>query len=376
MGKMPAHLRLHERRLEHLSAIRRLFAPLDDPYAGADLENAKRLGAVLWLIVGGIAVLLMPFSPPTEAIGAAGWAITAMLVAICLAGTRRIRAEDTGFDDLLVSSYIGIAGIAVLEWLAGGGPYDQLYLLLFLYSVAVHPPRRAAICLAVGSAAYLAPLAYDQFTLGALASGMSQLLIWWGISVVAIVLMVGVRAQRVRSKEESRLARVDSLTRLGNRRAFEEALERETSRVNRRSVPLSLLLADVNGFKRINDAFGHPFGDDCLRRVAEALKLTVRGEDLCFRWGGDEFAVLLPETSLEGAQEVRERLLATVRAARLGPAATPIEVCCGIACVDGVGSQAQLVEQADADLLLFKRRAQQPVNGENPTTPVEPHAVG
>jgi diguanylate cyclase (GGDEF)-like protein len=375
---MPAHLRLREGRLERLGAIRRLFAPVDDPYAGADLANAKRLGAVLWLIGGAIAVILMPFSPPTAAVGAAGWVIAGVIVATCIAGARRISSSATNFSDLLAAAYIGLADVAILEWLAGGAgaPYDQLYLIIFLYSTVVHPPRRAVLCLAVGSIAFLAPVAYDEFSLTFLAGALTQLLIWWGISLVGMVLMVGVRKQRVRSKEESRLARVDSLTRLGNRRAFEEALEREISRVNRRSVPLSLLLADVNGFKRINDAFGHPFGDDCLRRVAEALKLTVRGEDLCFRWGGDEFAVLLPETSLEGAQEVRERLLATVRAARLGPAATPIEVCCGIACVDGVGSQEQLVEQADADLLLFKRRARQPVNGENPAMPVEPHAIG
>jgi diguanylate cyclase (GGDEF)-like protein len=168
--------------------------------------------------------------------------------------------------------------------------------------------------------------------------------------------MVGVRAQRLRSREESRLARVDSLTRLGNRRAFEEALEREVARVNRHASALSLLIADVNGFKRINDGFGHPFGDDCLRRVAEALRLTVRGEDLCFRWGGDEFAVLLPDTSREGAKEVRERLLETIRVARLGPEVTPIEISCGIACLDGSGSREKLVAEADTDLLISKRR--------------------
>jgi diguanylate cyclase (GGDEF)-like protein len=176
--------------------------------------------------------------------------------------------------------------------------------------------------------------------------------------------MSGVRAQRLRSREESRLARVDSLTRLGNRRAFEEALERETSRVKRHRTSLALLIADVNGFKRINDAFGHPFGDDCLRRVAEALRLTVRTEDLCFRWGGDEFAVLLPDARRDGAEEVRERLRETVRAARLGPAVAPLEICCGIASMDGAGTKEKLVEEADADLLLFKRRTHERSDGD------------
>jgi diguanylate cyclase (GGDEF)-like protein len=356
--KSPAHAHGRSRRFE---ALRAIFARKEDPYAGADLENAKRLGALLWLIGGGIAVVLMPFSPPTDAIGDAGWLVAAVLVAIAVAGARRIRGSATGFDDLLVASYVGLTEIAVIEWLAGGGgaPYDQLYLLLFLYSVAVHPPRRAALCILVGSATFLAPLAYDGFTVAALAGGLTQLLIWWGISLVAMALMVGVRAQRLRSREESLLARVDSLTRLGNRRAFEEALERETSRVNRHRTPLSLLIADVNGFKRINDAFGHPFGDDCLRRVAEALRLTVRREDLCFRWGGDEFAVLLPGTGRDGAAEVRERLRDTVRVARLGPAVAPLEICCGIASMEGAGTKEKLVEEADADLLLFKRQARE-----------------
>jgi diguanylate cyclase (GGDEF)-like protein len=361
-----------EGRLKRLAVIRGLFARKDDPYAGADLENAKRLGALLWLIGGGIAVILMPFSPPTDAIGDAGWAIAAVLVTICIAGAREIRSGVADFDDLLAANYLGLAEIAIIEWLAGGAgaPYDQLYLLLFLYSAAVHPPRRAAVCLAVGSAAFLAPLAYETFSFGALAGALTQLLIWWGIALVTMALMSGVRAQRLRSKEESRLARVDSLTRLGNRRAFEEALEREIARLERRGEPLSLLIADVNGFKRINDAFGHPFGDDCLRRVAEALRLTVRGEDLCFRWGGDEFAVLLPATPREGAAEVRKRLLDTVKAARLGPEATPIEISCGIASLEGSGSGEKLVADADGDLFLFKRGIHEGAEGDPGLAPV------
>jgi diguanylate cyclase (GGDEF)-like protein len=364
-------------KLKRLTLIRGLFVRKEDPYAGADLANAKRLGALLWLIGGGIAVTLMPFSPPTEAVGTAGWLVAAVLVAICVGAAIRVRSDTTGFDELLAASYIGIAEIATIEWLAGGAgaPYDQLYLLLFVYSAAVHPPRRAALCLAIGSLAFLAPLAYDHFSLAALAGGVTQLLIWWGISLVTMALMLGVRAQRLQSKEESRLARVDSLTKLGNRRAFEEALGREVARVNRHSTSLSLLLADVNGFKRINDGYGHPTGDDCLRRVAEALKLTVRREDLCFRWGGDEFAVLLPDTLLGGATEVRERLMNTVRAARLGPAAMPIEVCCGIASIDEVGTPDQLVADADADLLLFKRQGRHQVNGDAHPSPAEPSSV-
>lgn len=92
-----------------------------------------------------------------------------------------------------------------------------------------------------------------------------------------------------------RLTTVDGLTQVNNRRSFDETIEREISRCRRYGRTLSLVLIDVDHFKRINDTFGHLAGDAVLKEVASAIKKRIRKEDLLARYGGEEFAVLTPE---------------------------------------------------------------------------------
>ncbi len=102
-----------------------------------------------------------------------------------------------------------------------------------------------------------------------------------------------------------RLARVDGLTQVANRRYFDEYLEREWTRMIREREPLSLILCDVDFFKRYNDTYGHQAGDDCLVRIAQALeRSTRRPADLVTRYGGEEFAIILPNTDVDGAVQV------------------------------------------------------------------------
>jgi diguanylate cyclase (GGDEF)-like protein len=346
--------------LDRLAVVRQLFAPSDDPYAGADLANAKRLGAVLCLMAAGITVVLLPFTPPTRAVGDAGWLVVAALALGSFGAVKRFMGDATSFRRLLVACYTGIAAIGLMQWLAGGhtAPYEQLYLLAFICCAATHPPRLAAICIGAGSLALLLPLSYDYFAYGALVSDLTQLLIWWGMCLVTMILMNGVRATRLAGQAASREARVDSLTGLGNRRAFEEAVTTEAARADRNGMPVSLLMADLDGFKQINDTYGHTAGDDCLRKVAEAFRLAVRAGDLCFRWGGDEFVALLPGTGLHAAERVRERLEATVRAAGLGPGDEDLTISCGVSQLDEISSADGLVASADMELLLAKRDSQ------------------
>jgi diguanylate cyclase (GGDEF)-like protein len=116
---------------------------------------------------------------------------------------------------------------------------------------------------------------------------------------------------------EALRSRRDRLTGLPNRRAFDERLAVELARAQRYNHPLSLCLLDLDGFKGINDRLGHPAGDEVLRAVAEILK-TSRLADDCFRIGGDEFAILMPETRAEAARIAAERLATDIRDADLG----------------------------------------------------------
>lgn len=103
-------------------------------------------------------------------------------------------------------------------------------------------------------------------------------------------------------------ALLDPLTDLPNRRAFEMALEKEVARAERGGAPFGLVLLDLDHFKRLNDTHGHAYGDEVLKRVARFLVEQVRTQDLVARWGGEEFAILLPATGLKEALEVAERL--------------------------------------------------------------------
>ncbi|MGY6276640.1 diguanylate cyclase domain-containing protein [Methylomonas sp. MgM2] len=110
-----------------------------------------------------------------------------------------------------------------------------------------------------------------------------------------------------------RLASLDGLTEIPNRRAFDNALERQFNQAQRTRTPLSLLILDIDYFKKFNDHYGHPMGDECLRRVASTLmEITHRPEDLVARLGGEEFAILLPNTDSTGATMRAEQYRASV----------------------------------------------------------------
>jgi diguanylate cyclase (GGDEF)-like protein len=112
-----------------------------------------------------------------------------------------------------------------------------------------------------------------------------------------------------------RLAQMDGLTGIANRRRFDEALQAEWARCAHHNLPLSLVLADVDHFKRFNDTFGHGAGDKCLRGVAAIIQENAaRPGDLAARYGGEEFVLLLPLTDHKGAVQVAERLRAQVAA--------------------------------------------------------------
>ena len=102
--------------------------------------------------------------------------------------------------------------------------------------------------------------------------------------------------------------RVDPMTGLANRRYIKEKVEQEYSRAQRHNRTFSIILADIDGFKRINDTYGYNAGDDVLVEIARVFRGCIRHEDVCARWGGEEFLILLPETTLEGALAVAQKI--------------------------------------------------------------------
>jgi diguanylate cyclase (GGDEF)-like protein len=163
-------------------------------------------------------------------------------------------------------------------------------------------------------------------------------------------------ARQHRTVEQQAL--VDSLTGLANRRLCTAALEKELARAQRFDEPLTLVLADIDDFKRINDRWGHPTGDEVLKAFARRLQESVREIDLAGRWGGEEFALLLPGTDLEGGRRLAERIRELVRSQRLAaPDGTPIGVSAsfGVASFPLVPGKSQLVAAADAALYEAKR---------------------
>lgn len=164
----------------------------------------------------------------------------------------------------------------------------------------------------------------------------------------------GLAEARVR-EQLRRVARFDELTGLGNLRLLEERMAVESARLSRYGTPFALVVADLDGLKRINDAHGHLAGSAVLRAVGDALRAEIRETDLAVRYGGDEFVVLLPHTPLGAAQTFAERLLR--RVGELRPEGISISVSIGIGAYDpAVDASLQgLLARTDAAAYRAKR---------------------
>lgn len=156
-------------------------------------------------------------------------------------------------------------------------------------------------------------------------------------------------------------AQVDAITGLHNRQHFQERLDHEISAVRRYGRIVSLLLFDIDHFKRCNDTYGHPFGDRVLQLVAETLVRSTRTTDVCCRYGGDEFVAILPETGLHDAATLAERIRGTIENAALVCRAQTVDatVSCGVSSTSQIANRSavtanQLMEGADGALYRAK----------------------
>lgn len=149
---------------------------------------------------------------------------------------------------------------------------------------------------------------------------------------------------------------VDALTGVKNRAAFDQALRREVELAHRRKSPLSVMLLDVDFFKRINDTHGHSAGDLALRTVARATEESVRSSDIVFRYGGEEFVVLLSGTDTEGAALLAERVREAIERTVIGfLGKDPVTVSLGVASLHPWEDGAALFQRSDEALYQAKR---------------------
>jgi len=188
---------------------------------------------------------------------------------------------------------------------------------------------------------------------------------WWFPLVPISIAMVGASVAMISTNthELRTLSTRDELTRLANRRMFNEQLEREWYRALRSQTSLAIILCDVDYFKVYNDTYGHPQGDECLRQVAKALKQAVlRSSDLVARYGGEEFVLLLPNTDANGALQVGESIRSAIKALKLphtqSQVADIITVSVGVSCViPNIDiAPGSLIKQADLGLYAAKQQ--------------------
>jgi diguanylate cyclase (GGDEF)-like protein len=173
-------------------------------------------------------------------------------------------------------------------------------------------------------------------------------------------------------------ARTDELTGLSNRRDMQHRLNEEYSRYRRSGHHFSIVLIDLDLFKRINDDYGHDAGDHVLRTFSELMQTVIRQADVAARWGGEEFLILLPDTSLLQALTLAERLRSEVASAEFSFAGQhmPVTISAGICSIAKTGSVDDLLKQADVHLYNAKEDGRNRVAPRVRTSPRETSPSG
>lgn len=249
-------------------------------------------------------------------------------------------------------SIFGVAVIGVLDELTG---YELSLSLLYLLPVAV-----AGWYVGRGAGVAIAALAGLAWMVAGWSAGRHystiELAAWntfvrFGFFVITSLLLSALRASQ---NELRRLARTDSLTGLWSRQGFEDRLQHDLAISLRHSTPITLVYIDVDDFKSINDRFGHAAGDEVLRTIGQVLRAAIRKADSAARMGGDEFALILPETDADGATQLVGKLADQLKAALVGH---PQNASCSIGVVtmrQPGASTVDIVAAADAVMYQVK----------------------
>ncbi len=187
-------------------------------------------------------------------------------------------------------------------------------------------------------------------------------LLWVTVALIIfpmITMLLALQTSQRLQEELNEQARRDVLTGAFNRRAFEELATREWTLAERQDLPLSMLTVDIDHFKSINDRYGHQTGDTTLTQVSCAAQTSLRASDIWCRYGGEEFVALLPNTTLEQAKAIAERLRASVETAVITPPSGTIRVTVSIGAAEGVSPRGHWTDVlATSDAALYEAKAQ------------------
>ncbi len=345
-----------------LLVIGRLAERLPFARGGVMAEDAPmnrtlmaRAGA--WLFLGGgVLVLVVLVLPHDQRISEPGLLAVsgACFVAAVFVLLRFDRLPLGAFELLtaVASVLVTAARLFAEEGGESGTGVQALYLWIVLYAAFFFRRRRALVQVAWIAVLYAAALLTEPTS--------SATITLWTVTVGGLLvaaLVIGVLRDRVITLVErlGDAARTDPLTGLLNRRGFDELLARELQRSRRTKRPLSLLVGDLDGFKEVNDRHGHPAGDRVLRQVALVLPEGNRATDTVARLGGEEFAVVVPETDEQGAFIVAERLRRAIATA-FATGDPPLTISFGIVSFPThAHDPQQLLQRADEALYAAKR---------------------
>ena len=305
-------------------------------------------GAVVTLVA-----LVLPHQPQVDEGGAAVLGAIAIAVCALLAlGRERLPASTYPLLCFTGTLFVSFSLLFNGERHGGASGDDEMYYLwVVLYASCFLPPLMTAVQVALASGAYAVTLVVVAPGDVAVSRWVSTTGLLTGAAIV--VCLLSARIARLIATLDA-AAGSDPLTGLANRRAFEDAFERDLAHAERSGEGFALLVGDLDGFKELNDRFGHARGDEVLVTVGRLLRAQTRARDLAVRLGGDEFALLLADTGAPAAQAAGTRLAEACRREGGG-----IELSFGIAAHGPDGASLdELLRAADARLYVAKRDAQ------------------
>lgn len=342
----------------------------------AILLNQSYLAAYLSLIIVILlAAILWPVQAEWKVLTWSATLITIGLVRLVIHATYRRGSPRVENIQVYARAYLTVSILYFSGWGIGGvwvmpdtSPVHQIIVFFFLMglagsAMAVFSMSRnmqlivIVILLCPATLKFLigGSIAFQGMAIGAIIfflSAVRSSSILWQTMHQNISLKHELALAKV---EAEHLARTDALTNLHNYRAFHEHAERHLNLVKRNKTPLCLIMLDIDEFKSVNDKYGHVVGDFALIHVAALLKKNVRSSDICCRIGGEEFAIILPDTDAQGALDLSENICKVFELSpfNLDGSIIPITVSIGVS--DKFVSVDELVRNADFALYKAKR---------------------